>query len=130
MSSTTAKLKIPYGWAANEDPGTEPLDRHRKIVDAAAPSLFSQDVAATSGLTYGYLGGIVITGGALTKVAGGTIALTNNATNYVERTGAGVVSVNTSGWTSGKYAMAKVVTASGAITSVEDWRAFSQVANP
>lgn len=130
MSSLTSKLKIPYGWAANEDPGTEPLDRHRKIVDAAAPAHFAQDVAATSGLTYGYLAGVVVTGGVLTLVAGGTIALTDNATNYIERTGAGVVSKSTSGWTSAKYAMAKVVCASGVMTSIEDWRCFAATANP
>lgn len=130
MSSLTPELAIPYAFTANEDPGTEPFDRHRLIVDRGMPKHFSTDIAATASLTYGYYGGIVVTGGVLTRVAGGTIALTNAATNYVERTGAGVVSVNTSGWTSGKYAMAKVVCAGGVITDIQDWRCFGAVANP
>lgn len=130
MSSTTPELAIPYAFGANEDPGTEPFDRLRLIVDRNIPKAFGTNIAATAALTYGYYGGIVVTGGVLTRVAGGTIALTNTATNYVERTGAGVVSVNTSGWTTGKYAMAKVVCAGGVMTSIEDWRCFTATANP
>lgn len=127
--ATTPELEIPYNFGL-VDPGTEPLDRYRLISDRGIPKNFSTDVAACSGLTYGYFGGVIVNAGALSRIAKGTIALTNTATNYVERTAAGVVSVNTSGWTTGKYAMAKVVCAGGVITSIEDWRVFSQVVNP
>jgi hypothetical protein len=64
--------------------------------------------------------------GAPVRVANGTVALTNNVVNYVERTAAGVVSANALGFTAGRIPMAKVTTAGGAITAVEDWRpAFS-----
>jgi len=64
MSSTTPELLIPYAFNANEDPGTEPFDRHRLIADRGIPKHFSTDIAATAALTYGYSGGIVVTGAA------------------------------------------------------------------
>lgn len=89
---------------------------------------WSQNTATTTGLTYGYFGGEVVnSSGALTRIANGTIALANNATNYVERNEVGTVFTNTTGFTAAsgtlsRIPMAKVVTASGAITSVEDDR--------
>ena len=56
----------------------------------------------------------------------GTVALTDDTVNYVERTEDGMVSANASGFTAGRIPMAQVTTASGAITDVADWRpAFS-----
>jgi hypothetical protein len=87
---------------------------------------WAQNRATTAGLTYGYFGGVAMDTGAPVRVANGTVALTNNAINYVERTAAGAVSANTVGFTAGRIPMAKVTTAAGAITAVEDWRpAFS-----
>lgn len=83
---------------------------------------WGQDTTTTTGLTYGYLGGLIVSGGALTRIADGTVALTDNTTNYVQRSLAGVVSANTTGFTLGSIPMAKIVTASGAISSVEDDR--------
>lgn len=79
--------------------------------------------ATTTGLTYGYAGGVALTAaGVQTTVAAATVALANNATNYIERTHLGAVSSNTTGFTAGRIAMAKVVTLAGAITSTEDYR--------
>lgn len=74
-------------------------------------------------LAYGYEGGQLIdNAGAVQTTAGATIALTDNATNYVEVSTGGVVSKNTSSFTPGKYPMARVITASGEITTVQDMR--------
>jgi len=48
--------------------------------------------------------------------------VTNNATNYVMLTGAGVINISTSGWNTNYLRLAKVIAASGVITSVEVWR--------
>jgi hypothetical protein len=80
---------------------------------------------ATVGLTYGYTGGVAFSGGTLVLVGPGTVSLTSLTTNYVERTVAGVVSANTTGWSSGSIPMAKIVTAASTITSIEDWRSLS-----
>src|SRR6185312_6988183 len=86
---------------------------------------WAQNTATTTGLTYGYFGGEIVVSGALTRIANGTVTLTDNTTNYVQRSIAGVASVNTTGFTLGSIPMAKVVTASGAITSVEDDRMYN-----
>lgn len=57
--------------------------------------------------------------------AGGTEALTDNATNYVEVSSGGTVSHNTSGFTAGKFPIAVVITASGVISSLTDKRAWA-----
>jgi hypothetical protein len=84
----------------------------------------SQNVGGFVGLAYTYKGGTALdAAGATVQVAAGSIAMTNNAVNFVERTYAGVVSVNLAGFsTKQKIPMAKVTTAAGLITAVEDWR--------
>jgi len=52
-----------------------------------------------------------------------SVAITN-ATNYIEVTAAGVVSVNTTAFTAGSYPLATVVASAGAITSNTDLRAW------
>ena len=55
--------------------------------------------------------------------------LTDDATNYVESTNAGVVSANVVGYTTGYYPIATVVTATGVISSITDVRTVVEV-NP
>ena len=57
-----------------------------------------------------------------------TVALTDATTNYVEIDTAGVATANTTGFTTGKLAVATVVTAAGAITTITDKRTW--VATP
>lgn len=96
---------------------------HANTIRVGVSDEWGQDPATTDGLDYGYRAGRAFSSaGALGLVAGGTIALTDDATNYVERTLAGVVSANTVGFTTGQLSMAKVVVADGEVASVEDWR--------
>ncbi len=83
---------------------------------SASPE-WGNKLSTTTGLTYGYFGGQAWTGSAWSTVADGTTALTDNTTNYVERTLAGTVSVASSNFTASKIPMAIVVTASGIITA-------------
>ena len=53
-----------------------------------------------------------------------TVALTDATTNYVEIDTAGVATANTTGFTTGKLAVATVVTAAGAITTITDKRTW------
>jgi hypothetical protein len=52
------------------------------------------------------------------------IALADNSTNYVEVTSVGVAAVNQSAWVPANLQLAKVVTASGAITSITEARGW------
>jgi hypothetical protein len=95
------------------------------LFDAASPAtLFGRRASTTSALTWGYYGGTLGIAGALTSVANGTVTLTASSTNYVESTIAGVVSCNTSGFTSGRIALYTVVTGASSVTSYTDSRAF------
>jgi hypothetical protein len=100
------------------DDGNGNFSQLRRSADAQWGMKFS----TTTGLTYGYFGGQAWTGSAWSTVADGTTALTDNTTNYVERTLAGVVSVASSNFTASKIPMAIVVTASAVITTFSDAR--------
>ena len=78
-------------------------------------------------LNYAHFAGDVRVDNAVVHVAAGTVALTNNATNYVEVNSAGVVSANVVGFTSGRIPLATVLTASGAISTVTDKRVWLTV---
>ena len=95
------------------------------ILDAVIgtlPAAFGNDPATTTGLTYGYYGATLYRSGAPVTIAAGTIGMTASATNYVQRTVQGVVSVNTTGYLTGNIPMATVVTGASAITTITDTR--------
>jgi hypothetical protein len=77
-----------------------------------------------SGLDFAYGAGRVRKDNTITDVVAGTVTLTDDTTNYIEVTAAGVVSDNTTGFTSGQIPLYTAVTASGEITTVTDKRAF------
>ena len=91
--------------------------------------MFGIKLKTTSGLLLAIYGGLLYVDGVATAIAdldGGTrITLTGSTTNYVERTRAGVVSANTSGFTAGRIPLYTVVTSSTAITSYTDYRDFT-----
>lgn len=93
-----------------------------KVDSGAVGHAFGYKRNTTAALNVGYYGGVIISGGVLTTIADGTVALTDATTNYVERTKAGVVSKNTVGFTAGQIPMFTAVTAAGAVTTVVDKR--------
>ena len=101
------------------------MNEDLNILDAVIgtlPAAFGNDPSTTTGLTYGYYGATLYRSGAPVTIASGTIGLTASATNYVQRTVQGVVSVNTTGYLSGNIPMATVVTGASAITTITDTR--------
>jgi hypothetical protein len=77
-----------------------------------------------SGLNFAYGAGVVRNDNVVTHSTADTVALTDDDTNYIEVTKAGVVSANTVGYTSGSIPLYTVVTSGGTITSVQDDRCF------
>lgn len=71
------------------------------------------------GLTFAYYGGVIDVDGVRTTIADGTLTLTGSATNYIQRTRAGVVSSNTSGFTAGQYPMYTGVATASVVTYTE-----------
>ncbi len=84
---------------------------------------FANAAGTTTGLTYGYQAGVIRQDNVSMAVAAGTVALAASTTNYVEITGAGVVSANAVGFTSGRYPLATVLTGASTITTITDKRA-------
>lgn len=92
-------------------------------LDALSPSLlFGRRATSTSGLTWGYYGGVMRVDGVLTSIAEGTVSLTPSTTNYVEVNRSGTVSVNTTGFTAGRMPLYTIGTGSSTITSHTDNR--------
>jgi hypothetical protein len=91
---------------------------------------FDENPATTTGLVWGYKGGLFRLDSTVTTVAAGTIALTDDATNYIEIDPSdGLVKKNTTSFTSGRIPIRTVLTASGSQTTSTDKRAwFTQVA--
>ncbi len=54
--------------------------------------------------------------------AGSTEIMTDDTINYISLTWSGIINISTSGWNTNYLRLAKVITAAGIITSVENWR--------
>lgn len=102
------------------------------LFDAGSPAtLFGRRAAGCIALTWAYYGGPMIISGTPTRISNGSIALAaSTAAIYVEATAAGVISSNTTGWTSGRSPLYKITTGAASVTSYEDWRCMALAAMP
>jgi len=117
MSNSTTNLDLISASQANKEVTANAM------FDAASPAmLFGRRASTTAALTWGYYGGTLLVAGTPTPITNGTVALTASATNYVEATTAGVVSANTSAFTSGRIPLYTVVTGTATVTSYTDHR--------
>ena len=121
--STTPNLGLTYLTSGQLQPEVT-INNDLNMLDGilSPAAAFGNNAVTTTGLTYGYYGGYLWSGTTETAIAAGTIALTASATNYVQMTTAGAVSVNTVAFTSGQIPMATVVTSASGITSIADKR--------
>lgn len=94
------------------------------LLDAASTAtVFGRRASTCVGLTWGYYGGnFYKTDKTITTLANGTVALTGSATNYIEATADGVVSANTTAFTSGRLPLYVAVTDTTSVTSYTDER--------
>lgn len=121
MASSTSNIdKITTAQASKEVTANA-------YFDAASPAaLYAYRESTSSGLTWGYYGGVVRVSGVATVIANGTLALTASATNYIEADPAtGSVSKNTSGFTGGRIPLYTVIAGVSTVTSWTDHRAFA-----
>lgn len=120
MATTTLSKGIQY-WDDKDAYGDE--DRAvRRLLNAYAREDFANNPVTTTGLTYGYRQGVAYNG-TFSIAPAGTVNLVDDATNYIERTIAGVVSVNQAAFTAGRLPMATAATSAGEITTITDYRA-------
>lgn len=108
------------------DASASPEVQMNENFEAVEPaSLFGVKWPTTTGLTFGYYGGILYQDGTLLTISDGTVLLTaSQAAVYIEATLAGVVSMNIVGFTAGRIPLYQAVTSASAITSIVNKRAF------
>lgn len=116
MATKTTDKGVTHNWAAGDNGWTAAMNKNLRLADAGADLAWAFDPETTSGLSFAWFGGpIVSASGAISQGSAGSATLTDNDVNYVERTHAGVVSVNLVGFTTGQLPMYEVTTASGVI---------------
>lgn len=85
-----------------------------------------ENSATTTGTTWGYQAGSVRFDNTITDIAAGTVALTDDATNYVQVNSSGTVSRNTTAFSVFQIPIRIVVVASGVQTTSTDKRTWFQ----
>lgn len=97
-----------------------------ELFNAGSPAtLFGRRNSTSTGLTWGYYGGVVMVGATPTTIANGTLTLSASTTNYIECTSAGVISKNTVGFTGGSVPLYTVVTGASSVTSYTEKRSLA-----
>lgn len=123
MSELTTRLGLSKPADGDTDWGDE-IRGALDIIDKALIShYFGENAASHSGLNFAYLGGVYRNNTTIATIAAGSIALADDATNYIfVDVSAGAIAANTTGFTSGDIPLFTVITAAGAITNVTDNR--------
>lgn len=98
------------------------IDNIFSYLNTSMTGYFEQDVSTTTGLVFGYRAAVIRDDAIVTSVAAGTVNLIATAVNYVEVDSSGNVSVNTTGYTSGRIPLWKITTDATSITALEDNR--------
>lgn len=114
----TTLQTLTASQASKEVPVNENFD------SLSALAIFGRRHPDVSGLTWAYYGGPWPVDGEITQLVDDTVALTDNATNFVELGQDGTVSVVTSTRSAGKAPLYQIVTSGGVITSVIDERSM------
>lgn len=94
------------------------------LFDAASPAMMYARRAKTSaGFTWGYYGGTLLIDGSIVSIPNGTLTLTPSRGNWIEADPAtGAVSLNNTGFTSGRMPLYLILTDSTSIVGYEDLR--------
>jgi len=103
---------------------TELRSTQIKDEDLRIEDLFDFSPEAGTGLNLTIRAGRIRNDNTITDKSEQSILLTDDTTNFVEIDSVGVATSNTTGFTAGKLAVATVVTASGAITTITDKRTW------
>jgi hypothetical protein len=109
---------------------TQPLQSvNVKYVQGVGPGYWP---TAGSGLTLNLAKGTAFCSGAIATYAGGTLTMTNSATNYIylDPTSSCAPAVSTSAFTAAQIPIAVVIASGGAITTITDDRTWFSSLNP
>lgn len=98
--------------------------KHAQLHDVTDHTSLAENAAGHSGLDFAYKAGTIRKDNAVVSVIAGAVTLADDTTNYVEIDNTGSVTANATSFTAGKLPLFEVVTASGAIDTVTDKRAW------
>jgi len=125
LSTFNSQLSTAWAQQAQAQQGQPLYAVNAKYVQGVGPGYWP---TAGAGLTLNIAAGTAICGNPPVKVdyAGGTLTMTNAATNYVylDPVASCVPAKNTTGFTAGLIPLAQVVAAGGVITGVTDVRTW------
>jgi hypothetical protein len=125
LSTFNSQLSTAWAQQAQAQQGQPLYAVNAKYVNGVAPGYWP---TAGAGLTLNIAAGTAICGNLPVKVdyAGGTLTMTNAATNYVylDPVASCVPAKNTTGFTAGVIPVAQVAAAGGVITGVTDVRTW------
>lgn len=111
----TTEKGFAKGWDPDaQDQEQQRLFRLTQILEAALFRPFAWKPHSSMGLRYAYYGGWVEAGGGWAFAPDGTVTLGDSVLNFVERSAAGVVTVNPTGFSAGAIPMAQIRCANGA----------------
>ena len=127
MPATIDPKGVASGWSYEEDDWGTLMNQNLRILSALVADGFGQNILTTSGLTYGYRGGVGLTDSGLVDIAAGTLTLPASTTSYIIRNVAGVVSSTTNPVFASSIHLATVVTNATNIVSVVDERYFQDM---
>lgn len=101
-------------------------DINDNFISTSPAAMYARRAATTSGLTWGFYGGVAFGN----TIVNGSVSLTASSTNYVvasRTTGAVSVATNTTNWnnTTDYYRLYQVVTGSASVSSYTDHRDFT-----
>ncbi len=122
----TSEKGIDFGWARGQDQEQfyERLTRNLRQIDAGLKQQWGWNPRLSLDLNYAFFGGIVDDGVEWLQIPAGSVTLTNNTTNFVERNEAtGVVRVNLVEFTyPTQIPMAEIIARNGKISEYTDRR--------
>lgn len=121
----TKNLGIVQPIDDNEDWGDDYRNAMILIDDAIRSHNLAEDATSHAGLNFAYKAGIIRAGSVVNIVAGGSVLLTDDDTNYIEILPlTGVISSNIVGFSAGSIPLYEVITAAGVIGAVTDVRSL------
>lgn len=116
---------LEFGWAQPDDQDQfyQRLSRNIRLIDAQLHNQWAHDPDTSFELSFAFFGGVISGESAWLIIPDGKVALTDDATNFVERDGDGNVVVNTNEFTHPDLIpMAQVVTQGGRVITLIDRR--------
>jgi len=103
--------------------GSPEVQMNEAFVAVKPAGLFGNRGSTTTGLVFGYYGGVIWNGSAYEAIADGTLTLdASQAAVYIEVDSAGVVSKNLVGFTAGSTPLYLATTSATVITALTDYR--------